>query len=114
MRSFDRIDRGCFDESKNISNISRSYAVERKPSQSRKLYIIKSDCHAVEESCAIVLTSTMGDLTFAEKAGMHYMYDRASGNGRAVPRMYYTQFPFQLMPDHRMFQQYAHTPGCSV
>ncbi|GFX80571.1 hypothetical protein TNCV_498391 [Trichonephila clavipes] len=28
--------------------------------------------------------SMMGDLTYAEKADMHYMYGRANGNGRTV------------------------------
>ncbi|GFW34655.1 hypothetical protein TNCV_952831 [Trichonephila clavipes] len=46
----------------------------------------------------------MGHLTYAEKANMQYIYDRANGNGRPVLRMYHAQFPDQRMSDHRIFQ----------
>ncbi|GFT56469.1 DUF4817 domain-containing protein [Trichonephila clavipes] len=52
----------------------------------------------------IVLTSTMGDLTYAENAHMHYVYDSANGNGRAQLRMHHTQFSDRRMPDHIIFQ----------
>ncbi|GFX36777.1 uncharacterized protein TNCV_5036131 [Trichonephila clavipes] len=47
----------------------------------------------------------MGDFTYAENAGMHYMYGRVNGNGTAVLRMYRAQFPDRRMADHRIFQR---------
>ncbi|GFT51392.1 hypothetical protein TNCV_4955061 [Trichonephila clavipes] len=55
---------------------------------------------SVIRSCA-----AMGDFTYAENADMHYMYDRATGHGKAALRMYHAQFPNRRMPDHRMFQR---------
>ncbi|GFV39081.1 hypothetical protein TNCV_4339691 [Trichonephila clavipes] len=34
----------------------------------------------------------MGDLTFVKNAGIHYMYHRSNGNGRAALRIYHVQF----------------------
>ncbi|GFU53342.1 hypothetical protein TNCV_2953761 [Trichonephila clavipes] len=53
---------------------------------------------------AIVLTSMMGDLTYAENGDRYHMYSRGNGNDRAALRMYPAQFPDQQMPDHRNFQ----------
>ncbi|GFW94398.1 uncharacterized protein TNCV_1433331 [Trichonephila clavipes] len=47
----------------------------------------------------------MGDLTYAQKADIHYMNGRATGNGRAVLRMYHVQFPDRRMLDQRIFQR---------
>ncbi|GFS73113.1 transposable element Tc1 transposase [Trichonephila clavipes] len=52
----------------------------------------------------------MGDLTYAEKADMHYMYGRVKGNGRAALRMYHAQFPDRQILDHRILQRCAHSP----
>ncbi|GFW27102.1 hypothetical protein TNCV_93281 [Trichonephila clavipes] len=56
----------------------------------------------------------MKDLTYAKKAGMHYMYGCANGNGRAALRMYHSQFPDRRMPYHRILLQCAHLPECHV
>ncbi|GFV50576.1 DUF4817 domain-containing protein [Trichonephila clavipes] len=50
-------------------------------------------------------SQTVGDVTYAENAGMHCMYGHANGNGRAALRMYHAQFPDRRMPDHRIFQR---------
>ena len=47
----------------------------------------------------------MVDFTYAEKADMHYMYNRANGKGRAALRMYHAQFHDRRMPNHRIFQR---------
>ncbi|GFV66285.1 transposable element Tcb1 transposase [Trichonephila clavipes] len=47
----------------------------------------------------------MGDLTYGEKGGMHYMYGRSNGTGRAVLRMYHAQFPDRRMLNHRICQR---------
>ncbi|GFV70489.1 uncharacterized protein TNCV_2868351 [Trichonephila clavipes] len=47
----------------------------------------------------------MGDLTPAENAGIHRIYDRANGSGRAALQMFHSQFPDRRMPDHVIFQQ---------
>ncbi|GFV25061.1 hypothetical protein TNCV_885271 [Trichonephila clavipes] len=52
----------------------------------------------------IVLTSTVGDLTHAENADMHYIKGHADGNGRAVLRIYHVKFPDQRVSNHRIFQ----------
>ncbi|GFU75543.1 uncharacterized protein TNCV_2862581 [Trichonephila clavipes] len=56
-------------------------------------------------SIAIVLTPTMGNLTYTENAGMHFLYGRTNGNGRSTLWMYPVQFPDRRMPDHRFFQR---------
>ncbi|GFW06092.1 uncharacterized protein TNCV_4478841 [Trichonephila clavipes] len=53
---------------------------------------------------AIVPTSTMKDLTYAENVDVHYMYGRANSNGRAALCVYHLQFPDPRMLDHRSFQ----------
>ncbi|GFV43283.1 hypothetical protein TNCV_9811 [Trichonephila clavipes] len=47
----------------------------------------------------------MGDFTNAENEDMYYIYAHANGNDRAERRMYHAQFPYQRMPDHRIFQR---------
>ncbi|GFW24388.1 hypothetical protein TNCV_606341 [Trichonephila clavipes] len=42
---------------------------------------------------SIMLMSTLGDFKYTKKADMHYMYGRASGDGRAALRMYHAKFP---------------------
>ncbi|GFX91183.1 DUF4817 domain-containing protein [Trichonephila clavipes] len=58
-----------------------------------------------EAPFTIVLTSTMGDITYAENEDMHCMYGRGNGNGRAQLRMHHAQFSDRRMPDHRIFQR---------
>ncbi|GFX60459.1 hypothetical protein TNCV_1181781 [Trichonephila clavipes] len=75
----------------------------------RRLSVVQHDASQYGKRLfAIVLTSTNGDFTLAEKVDMHYMYDRANGNGRVVLRMYHAQFPDRRMPDHRSFQRLHH------
>ncbi|GFU47222.1 hypothetical protein TNCV_3000291 [Trichonephila clavipes] len=50
--------------------------------------------------------STMRNLTYTEKAYMHYLYSRANGNGRTALRMYRVLFPDRRRPDHRIFSGY--------
>ncbi|GFU79105.1 hypothetical protein TNCV_3544131 [Trichonephila clavipes] len=40
----------------------------------------------------------------AKNADMHYMYDRANGNGRAELRVHHVQFFDRRMKDHRIIQ----------
>ncbi|GFS73170.1 uncharacterized protein TNCV_687201 [Trichonephila clavipes] len=47
----------------------------------------------------------MGDLTYAKKTDMHYMYGRVKDNDRAALRMFHAQFPDRRMPDQRIFQR---------
>ncbi|GFU19268.1 hypothetical protein TNCV_1087491 [Trichonephila clavipes] len=43
-------------------------------------------------------------LCMAKNADMHYMYDRANGNGRAELRVHHVQFFDRRMKDHRIIQ----------
>ncbi|GFV55989.1 hypothetical protein TNCV_249851 [Trichonephila clavipes] len=52
---------------------------------------------------AIVLASTMRNLTYTENADMHFQYGRANGNVKTALRMNRVQFPDRRMPDHRIF-----------
>ncbi|GFU42945.1 hypothetical protein TNCV_3140991 [Trichonephila clavipes] len=58
-----------------------------------------------KSSFAIGLTSTVGDLTYAD---MHFTYGCANGNSTAALRMYHVQFPDRRLPDHRIFQWLLH------
>ncbi|GFW46053.1 hypothetical protein TNCV_3276701 [Trichonephila clavipes] len=40
----------------------------------------------------------MGDLMYAEKEDMHYMYGRAKGNGMSALRMHHAQFLDRHVP----------------
>ncbi|GFV65097.1 hypothetical protein TNCV_2304041 [Trichonephila clavipes] len=55
-----------------------------------------------------VLTSTMGDLVYAENADRHYMYGPANGNGKAELRIHHAQFSDRRMPDHGILQRLQH------
>ncbi|GFY21350.1 hypothetical protein TNCV_3993941 [Trichonephila clavipes] len=46
---------------------------------------------------------TIGDLTYAEKAGMHFKYGRVNDDVRAALRIHQAQFPDRRMPEHTEF-----------
>ncbi|GFV59292.1 hypothetical protein TNCV_2340331 [Trichonephila clavipes] len=48
--------------------------------------------------CKCIVPSRHGGTLNSRRAG------GANGNDKAVPRMYHAQFPYQQIPNHRIFQ----------